>query len=118
MEWPANSNLLEIIVDKLNPSSSPEAQANTAETLGAMWISLLDSERATYSPLVHLIRSLLIGRLLVPCSKLGDLLKLLNVCSDSMVLPATYGLTKASSWEASYQGGEHHVSLPWFKEGS
>ncbi|RZC76381.1 hypothetical protein C5167_000475 [Papaver somniferum] len=36
MEWLANSNLLEMIVDKLNPSSSPEVHTNTAETLCAI----------------------------------------------------------------------------------
>ncbi|XP_058101753.1 uncharacterized protein LOC131245949 isoform X2 [Magnolia sinica] len=33
MKWLADSNLLEMIVDKLNPSSPPEVHANAAETL-------------------------------------------------------------------------------------
>ncbi|XP_004241276.1 uncharacterized protein [Solanum lycopersicum] len=33
MQWLADSNLLEMIVDKLSPSSSPEVHANAAETL-------------------------------------------------------------------------------------
>ncbi|XP_027342210.1 serine/threonine-protein phosphatase 6 regulatory subunit 3-like isoform X2 [Abrus precatorius] len=33
MQWLAESNLLEMIVDKLNPSSPPEVHANAAETL-------------------------------------------------------------------------------------
>ncbi|CAN8295052.1 unnamed protein product [Cochlearia groenlandica] len=33
MQWLADSNLLEMIVDKLKPSSAPEVQANAAETL-------------------------------------------------------------------------------------
>ncbi|KFK43115.1 hypothetical protein AALP_AA1G082000, partial [Arabis alpina] len=33
MQWLADSNLLEMIVDKLKPSSHPEVQANAAETL-------------------------------------------------------------------------------------
>ncbi|KAI3843754.1 hypothetical protein MKW92_035211 [Papaver armeniacum] len=144
MEWLANSNLLEMIVDKLNPSSSPEVHANTAETLCAITrnapsalsvklsspsfverifghaledtqsksglvdslsvcISLLDSKRATYSPLVHSIRSQHLYEPQIPINpetvsamlpKLGDLLKLLNVCSDSKVLPTTYGELK------------------------
>ncbi|KAI3983340.1 hypothetical protein MKX01_013407 [Papaver californicum] len=144
MEWLANSNLLEMIVDKLNPSSSPEVHANTAETLCAITrnapsalsvklsspsfverifghaledtqsksglvdslsvcISLLDSKRATYSPLVHSIRSQHLYEPQIPVNpetvsamlpKLGDLLKLLNVCSDSKVLPTTYGELK------------------------
>ncbi|KAI3876629.1 hypothetical protein MKW92_017884 [Papaver armeniacum] len=144
MEWLANSNLLEMIVDKLNPSSSPEVHHNTAETLCAIThnapsalsvklsspsfverifghaledtqsksglvdslsvcISLLDSKRATYSPLVHSIRSKHLYEPQIPINpetvsamlpKLGDLLKLLNVCSDSKVLPTTYGELK------------------------
>ncbi|XP_031100022.1 serine/threonine-protein phosphatase 6 regulatory subunit 3-like isoform X2 [Ipomoea triloba] len=33
LQWLADSNLLEMIVDKLSPSCSPEVQANAAETL-------------------------------------------------------------------------------------
>ncbi|CAJ1955949.1 unnamed protein product [Sphenostylis stenocarpa] len=33
MQWLAESNLLEMIIDKLNPSSPPEVHANAAETL-------------------------------------------------------------------------------------
>ncbi|KAF9599548.1 hypothetical protein IFM89_038814 [Coptis chinensis] len=36
MQWLANSNLLEMIVDKLNPSNPPEVHANAAETLCAI----------------------------------------------------------------------------------
>ncbi|KAM7527934.1 hypothetical protein LguiB_031344 [Lonicera macranthoides] len=36
MQWLADSNLLEMIVDKLSPSSSPEVHANAAETLCAI----------------------------------------------------------------------------------
>ncbi|KAJ4878982.1 SIT4 phosphatase-associated family protein [Raphanus sativus] len=36
MQWLADSNLLEMIVDKLKPSSPPEVQANAAETLCAI----------------------------------------------------------------------------------
>ncbi|ESQ36095.1 hypothetical protein EUTSA_v10006825mg [Eutrema salsugineum] len=36
MQWLADSNLLEMIVDKLKPSSLPEVQANAAETLCAI----------------------------------------------------------------------------------
>ncbi|GMY10332.1 serine/threonine-protein phosphatase 6 regulatory subunit 2-like isoform X1 [Fagus crenata] len=36
MQWLAESNLLEMIVDKLSPSSSPEVHANAAETLCAI----------------------------------------------------------------------------------
>lgn len=36
MQWLADSNLLEMIVDKLNPSAPPEVHANAAETLCAI----------------------------------------------------------------------------------
>ncbi|KAF8397694.1 hypothetical protein HHK36_016616 [Tetracentron sinense] len=36
MQWLADSNLLEMIVDKLNPSSTPEVHTNAAETLCAI----------------------------------------------------------------------------------
>ncbi|XP_068652841.1 uncharacterized protein [Aristolochia californica] len=36
MQWLADSNLLEMIVDKLSPSSPPEVHANAAETLCAI----------------------------------------------------------------------------------
>ncbi|XP_030546141.1 serine/threonine-protein phosphatase 6 regulatory subunit 3 isoform X1 [Rhodamnia argentea] len=36
MQWLAESNLLEMIVDKLSPSCPPEVQANAAETLCAI----------------------------------------------------------------------------------
>ncbi|XVE59091.1 hypothetical protein DITRI_Ditri05aG0017300 [Diplodiscus trichospermus] len=36
MQWLADSNLLEMIVDKLSPSCPPEVHANTAETLCAI----------------------------------------------------------------------------------
>ncbi|OMO67451.1 SIT4 phosphatase-associated protein family [Corchorus capsularis] len=36
MQWLADSNLLEMIVDKLNPSCPPEVHANAAETLCAI----------------------------------------------------------------------------------
>ncbi|GMG98801.1 hypothetical protein Nepgr_000641 [Nepenthes gracilis] len=36
MQWLAESNLLEMIVDKLSPSGPPEVQANAAETLCAI----------------------------------------------------------------------------------
>ncbi|OVA10131.1 SIT4 phosphatase-associated protein family [Macleaya cordata] len=141
MQWLANSNLLEMIVDKLNPSSSPEVHANVAETLCAITrnapsplsvklsspsfverifghaledsqsksglvdslsvcISLLDPKRSAYSPLVHSIRSQHLYEPQIPVNpetvsamlpKLGDLLMLLNVCSDDKVLPTTYG---------------------------
>ncbi|KVI09335.1 Armadillo-type fold [Cynara cardunculus var. scolymus] len=44
MQWLADSNLLEMIVDKLSPSSSPEVHANAAEALCAI-------TRSTPSPL-------------------------------------------------------------------
>ncbi|CAN1253183.1 Serine/threonine-protein phosphatase 6 regulatory subunit 3 [Linum perenne] len=36
MQWLADSNLLEMVVDKLSPSCSPEVHANAAETLSSI----------------------------------------------------------------------------------
>ncbi|CDP07106.1 unnamed protein product [Coffea canephora] len=141
MQWLADSNLLEMIVDKLSPSSPPEVHANAAETLCAITrnapsplatklcspsyvarifshaledshsksalvhslsvcISLLDPKRSIPSPLTYSIRSQhvyespihvnpdTVGAML---PKLVDLLMLLNVSSDEMILPTTYG---------------------------
>ncbi|KAG5599042.1 hypothetical protein H5410_030412 [Solanum commersonii] len=50
MQWLAESNLLEMIVDKLSPSSPPEVHANAAETLCAI-------TRNTPSPLATKLSS-------------------------------------------------------------
>ncbi|KAL0740937.1 hypothetical protein Bca4012_082450 [Brassica carinata] len=142
MQYLADSDLLEMIVDKLNPSSPPEVQANAAETLCAITrnapsalatklssagfvsrifghatedshskssivnsltvcISLLDSRRSAASSYFfnsfrgqHMFESPApvsqetIGAML---PKLGDMLMLLSVASDSKILPTTYG---------------------------
>ncbi|KAJ0260132.1 SIT4 phosphatase-associated family protein [Hirschfeldia incana] len=142
MQYLADSDLLEMIVDKLNPSCPPEVQANAAETLCAITrnapsalatklsspgfvsrifghatedsnsksgivhsltvcISLLDSRRSAASSYFfnsfrgqHMFESPApvsqetIGAML---PKLGDMLMLLSVSSDSKVLPTTYG---------------------------
>ncbi|KAL1817103.1 hypothetical protein DCAR_0521515 [Daucus carota subsp. sativus] len=144
MQWLADSNLLEMIVDKLSPSSPPEVHANAAETLCtvtrnvpsplatklsspssvsrifshaledsqsksslvhslSVCISLLDPRRSTTSPLIHSFRSQHVHESPVYVNsetvdamlpKLGDLLTLLNVSSDTKVLPTTYGELK------------------------
>ncbi|XP_010510632.1 PREDICTED: serine/threonine-protein phosphatase 6 regulatory subunit 3-like isoform X1 [Camelina sativa] len=142
MRYLADSDLLEMIVDKLNPSSPPAVQANAAETLCAITrnapsalasklsspgfvsrifdhaikdshsksglvhsltvcISLLDPRRsAASSPFFNSFRSQHMFESPVPVTqetigamlpKLGDLLVLLSVSSDSKVLPTTYG---------------------------
>ncbi|CAG7907383.1 unnamed protein product [Brassica rapa] len=142
MQYLADSDLLEMIVDKLSQSSPPEVQANAAETLCAITrnapsalatklsspgfvsrifghatedshsksgivhsltvcISLLDSRRSAASSYFfnsfrgqHMFESPApvsqetIGAML---QKLGDMLMLLSVASDSKVLPTTYG---------------------------
>ncbi|CAN4120300.1 unnamed protein product [Withania somnifera] len=50
MQWLTDSNLLEMIVDKLSPSCSPEVHANAAETLCAI-------TRNTPSPLANKLSS-------------------------------------------------------------
>ncbi|KAK7341844.1 hypothetical protein VNO80_24784 [Phaseolus coccineus] len=143
MQWLAESNLLEMIVDKLSPSSPPEVHANVAETLCtitrvassstlaiklsspsfvakilgyaledsqsksslvnslSVCISLLDPKRSAIpSPFFHSFRSQNMYEPPVPVNpdtigamlpKLGELLVLLDVSSDSKVLPTTYG---------------------------
>ncbi|CAH2060291.1 unnamed protein product [Thlaspi arvense] len=142
MQYLADSDLLEMIVDKLNPSSLPEVQANAAGTLCAITrnapsalatklsspgfvsrifghaiedshsksglvhsltvcISLLDPRRsAASSPFFNSYRGQNMFESPVPVTqetigamlpKLGDMLMLLSVASDSKVLPTTYG---------------------------
>ncbi|KAJ0237813.1 SIT4 phosphatase-associated family protein [Hirschfeldia incana] len=142
MQWLADSNLLEMIVDKLKPSSPPEVQANAAETLCAIsrtapsalatqlsnpgfvarifghafedshsksglvhslsvCTSLLDTRKsAASSSMFNSYRDQHMFESPVPASqetigamlpKLSDLLMLLNVASDSTLLPTTYG---------------------------
>ncbi|ESW04258.1 hypothetical protein PHAVU_011G080000 [Phaseolus vulgaris] len=143
MQWLAESNLLEMIVDKLSPSSPPEVHANVAETLCtitrvassstlaiklsspsfvakilgyaledsqsksslvnslSVCISLLDPKRSAIpSPFFHSFRSQNMYEPPIPVNpdtigamlpKLGELLVLLDVSSDSKVLPTTYG---------------------------
>ncbi|CAN8241643.1 unnamed protein product [Cochlearia groenlandica] len=142
MRYLADSDLLEMIVDKLNPSSSPEVQANAAETLCAInrnapsalatklssagfvsrifghavedshlksglvhsltvCISLLDPKKtAVSSPFFNSYRGQHMFESPAPVTqetigamlpKLGDMLMLLSVASDSKVLPTTYG---------------------------
>ncbi|KAG2323967.1 hypothetical protein Bca52824_006695 [Brassica carinata] len=141
MQWLADSNLLEMIVDKLKASSPPEVQANAAETLCAIsrnapsalatqlsspgfvarifghafedshsksglvhslsvCTSLLDPRKSAASSSMFSYRGQHMFESPVPVSqetigamlpKLSDLLMLLNVASDSTVLPTTYG---------------------------
>ncbi|XP_024003727.1 serine/threonine-protein phosphatase 6 regulatory subunit 1 isoform X2 [Eutrema salsugineum] len=142
MQYLADSDLLEMIVDKLNPSSPPEVQANAAETLCAITrnapsalatklsshgfvsrifghaiedshsksglvhsltvcISLLDPRRsAVSSPFFNSYRGQHMFESPIPVTqetigamlpKLGDMLMLLSVASDSKVLPTSYG---------------------------
>ncbi|KAG2320144.1 hypothetical protein Bca52824_013357 [Brassica carinata] len=103
MQWLADSNLLEMIVDKLKPSSPPEVQSNAAETLCAI---SRNAPSALASQLSSPGLTLKIGAMVNKCSspapvsqetigamlpKLSDLLVLLTVASDSTVLPTTYG---------------------------
>ncbi|KAB1226264.1 Serine/threonine-protein phosphatase 6 regulatory subunit 3 [Morella rubra] len=95
MQWLAESNLLEMIVDKLSPSSPPEVHANAAETLCAITrnassplaTKLSSPSQHMYEPPIS-VNPETIGAML---PKLGDLLTLLNVSSDGNILPTTYG---------------------------
>ncbi|KAL0417719.1 UNVERIFIED_CONTAM: Serine/threonine-protein phosphatase 6 regulatory subunit [Sesamum radiatum] len=72
MQWLADSNLLEMIVDKLNTMNPPEVHANAAESLCA-----ITRNAPSPWPLNYPVR--------------GELLMLLNVSSDEKILPTTYG---------------------------
>ncbi|KAL8146309.1 hypothetical protein AgCh_004166 [Apium graveolens] len=95
MQWLAESNLLEMIVDKLSPSSPPEVHANAAETLCTVTRNAPSPLAAKLSsPSQHMhespvsVNSETVDAML---PKLGDLLTLLNVSADGKVLPTTYG---------------------------
>ncbi|KAL2488743.1 SIT4 phosphatase-associated family protein [Forsythia ovata] len=118
IQWLADSNLLEMIVDKLDSANPPEVHANAAETLCTITRNapsplatklsspsfvarifdhaLKDSH--SKSALVHSFQHVYespihvnpdtVGAML---PKLGDLLTLLRVSSDEKILPTTYG---------------------------
>ncbi|CAI9268493.1 unnamed protein product [Lactuca saligna] len=80
MQWLTDSNLLEMIVDKLSPSSSPEVHSNAAETLCAI-------TRNTSSPLASkLSTSSFVSRIFGHALELDDshsksgLVSSLSVC--------------------------------------
>ncbi|KAL0284072.1 UNVERIFIED_CONTAM: Serine/threonine-protein phosphatase 6 regulatory subunit [Sesamum angustifolium] len=96
MQWLADSNLLEMIVDKLNTSSPPEVHANAAETLCSITRnapSLLATQLSSPSFVARIFGHALedsnskICALSIRC----ELLILLNVSSDEKILPTTYG---------------------------
>ncbi|CAN4097649.1 unnamed protein product [Withania somnifera] len=116
MQWLADSNLLEMLVDKLSPSVSYQDLLFVARIFGyaledshsksalvhslTVCISLLDSKKSIPSFMMYSFRTqhvyespmhvspATIGAML---SKLDDLVKLLNVTSDEKILPTTYG---------------------------
>ncbi|GFS37399.1 SIT4 phosphatase-associated family protein [Actinidia rufa] len=82
MQWLADINSPEMIVDKLSPSCPPEVHANAAETLCAITrnaSSALAAKLSSPSGHKHC------------ASDAGHLLMLLNVLFDENVLPTTYG---------------------------
>ncbi|KAL0689636.1 hypothetical protein Bca4012_089314 [Brassica carinata] len=96
MQWLADSNLLEMVVDKLSPSNFLEVHANAAETLCtiaqnapsplATKLSSSRGQQIFESPISVNPETI---ATMVPI--LGDFVKLLNATSDEKVLPITYG---------------------------
>uniref|UniRef100_A0A7N1A0A7 SIT4 phosphatase-associated family protein n=1 Tax=Kalanchoe fedtschenkoi TaxID=63787 RepID=A0A7N1A0A7_KALFE len=78
MRWLAESNLLEMIVDKLNPSNPPEVHANAAETLCAVsrnYTSALATELASPSFITRIF-----GHALEESTSKSGLIYSLSVC--------------------------------------
>ncbi|KAL2938346.1 Serine/threonine-protein phosphatase 6 regulatory subunit 2 [Bienertia sinuspersici] len=98
MRWLADSNLLEMIVDKLSPSCPPEVQANAAETLcaitrnmGSPLAAKLSSPSFVARIFAHALEDSSTKSGLVNSLSVCDLLMLLNVTSDEKILPTPYG---------------------------
>uniref|UniRef100_A0A7N0VE75 SIT4 phosphatase-associated family protein n=1 Tax=Kalanchoe fedtschenkoi TaxID=63787 RepID=A0A7N0VE75_KALFE len=78
MRWLAESNLLEMIVDKLNPSNPPEVHANAAETLCAVsrnYSSALATELSSPSFITRIF-----GHALEESASKSGLIYSLSVC--------------------------------------
>uniref|UniRef100_A0A7N0VBC6 SIT4 phosphatase-associated family protein n=1 Tax=Kalanchoe fedtschenkoi TaxID=63787 RepID=A0A7N0VBC6_KALFE len=78
MRWLAESNLLEMIVDKLNPSNPPEVHANAAETLCAVsrnYSSALATELSSPSFITRIF-----GHALEESTSKSGLIYSLSVC--------------------------------------
>ncbi|XP_038706075.1 serine/threonine-protein phosphatase 6 regulatory subunit 3-like isoform X2 [Tripterygium wilfordii] len=92
MQWLADSNLLEMIVDKLGPLSPPEVHANAAETLSAItrnYPSALANKLSSPSFVVRIFDHALEDS----CSKSG-LVHSLSVCI-SLLDPRRYAVSSA-----------------------
>ncbi|KAL8115512.1 uncharacterized protein LOC141668383 [Apium graveolens] len=78
MHWLANSNLLEMIVDKLSPLSSPEVHANAAETLCAITRNLMSPLNTKLSSSSFVAR--ILGHALEDSNSKSALVHSLSVC--------------------------------------
>lgn len=78
MHWLANSNLLEMIVDKLSPLSSPEVHANAAETLCAITRNLMSPLNTKLSSSSFVAR--IFGHALEDSNSKSALVHSLSVC--------------------------------------
>ncbi|KAI3511788.1 hypothetical protein L1887_18946 [Cichorium endivia] len=113
MQWLTDSNLLEMIVDKLSPSSSPEVHSNTAETLCAI-------TRNTSSPLASKLStssfvSRIFGHALDDSHSKSGLVSSLSVCISlldpkrSVPSPPFYSFRGHNVYESPVQVNQETV---------
>lgn len=113
IQWLTDSNLLEMIVDKLSPSSSPEVHSNTAETLCAI-------TRNTSSPLASKLStssfvSRIFGHALDDSHSKSGLVSSLSVCISlldpkrSVPSPPFYSFRGHHVYESPVQANQETV---------
>ncbi|XP_010458020.1 PREDICTED: serine/threonine-protein phosphatase 6 regulatory subunit 3-like isoform X2 [Camelina sativa] len=106
MQWLADSNLLEMIVDKLKPSSPPEVQANAAETLCAISRNAPSALATQLSSPGYVAR--IFGHALEDSHSKSSLVHSLSVCT-SLLDPRRSAAS--SSMFSSYRG-QHTFESP------
>ncbi|KAF8110305.1 hypothetical protein N665_0085s0034 [Sinapis alba] len=106
MQWLADSNLLEMIVDKLKPSSPPEVQSNAAETLCAISRNAPSALASQLSSPGFVSR--IFGHALEDSHSKSGLVHSLSVCTS--LLDPRKSATSSSSMFNSYSGQQMFVS--------
>ncbi|CAN7096878.1 unnamed protein product [Brassica rapa subsp. narinosa] len=110
MQWLADSNLLEMIVDKLKPSSPAEVQANAAETLCAISRNAPSALATQLSSSSFVAR--IFGHALEDSHSKSGLVHSLSVCTS--LLDPRKPAASSSSMFSSYRGQhmfESHVPV-------
>nr|XP_043609147.1 serine/threonine-protein phosphatase 6 regulatory subunit 3-like isoform X2 [Erigeron canadensis] len=113
MQWLTDSNLLEMIVDKLNPSSSPEVHANVAETLCAITRNVSSSLASKLSTPSFVSR--IFGHLLDDSHSKSGLVSSLSVCISlldpkrSVPTPPFYSFRGQHMYESPVQVNQETV---------